>query len=38
LIKRAFEDLQKAKDEREVQEIRDRIERELAALRNGGER
>jgi hypothetical protein len=38
LIKRAFEDLQKAKDEREVQEIRDRIERELAALRTSGER
>lgn len=38
LIKRAFEDLQKAKDEREVQEIRDRIERELAALRSAGER
>jgi hypothetical protein len=38
LIKRAFEDLQKAKDEREVQEIRDRIERELAALRTAGER
>lgn len=33
LIKRAFEDLQKAKSEREVQEIRDRIERELASLK-----
>jgi hypothetical protein len=33
LIKWAFQDLQEAKDEREVQEIRDRIERELAALR-----
>jgi hypothetical protein len=33
LIKRAFEDLQKAKTEREIQDIRDRIERELSALR-----
>jgi len=33
LIKRAFEDLQKARSEREVQEIRDRIERELATLK-----
>jgi len=33
LVKWAFQDLQEAKDEREVQEIRDRIERELAALR-----
>jgi hypothetical protein len=38
LIKRAFEDLQKAKDEREIQEIRDRIERELAALTSGSAR
>lgn len=38
LIKRAFEDLQKAKDEQEIREIRDRIERELAALRYAGER
>jgi hypothetical protein len=34
LVKWAFQDLQEAKDEREVQEIRDRIERELAALRS----
>lgn len=33
LVKWAFQDLQEAKDEREVQEIRDRIERELAALK-----
>ena len=33
LIKRAFEEMKNAKDEREVQEIRARIERELAALR-----
>lgn len=33
LIKKAFEDLQKAKDEREIQEIRDRIDRELQALK-----
>ncbi len=38
LIKRAFEDLQKAKNEREIQEIRDRIERELAALRSAADR
>jgi len=38
LIKRAFEDLQKAKNEREIQEIRDRIERELAALRGAAGR
>jgi hypothetical protein len=38
LIKRAFEELQQAKDEREVQEIRDRIERELAALKGAAER
>jgi len=33
LVKRAFEDLQKAKSEREIQDIRDRIDRELATLR-----
>ena len=33
LLKRAFEELRVAKDEREAQEIRDRINRELAALR-----
>jgi hypothetical protein len=33
LIKKAFEDLQQAKDEREIQAIRDRIDRELAALK-----
>ena len=33
LVKRAFEDLQKAKSEREMQDIRDRIDRELATLR-----
>nr|PZN88283.1 MAG: hypothetical protein DIU54_02705 [Acidobacteriota bacterium] len=32
LIRRAFEDLQRAKDEREIQAIRDRIDRELAML------
>jgi hypothetical protein len=38
LIKRAFEDLQKAKTEREIEDIRDRIERELSALRGAGGR
>ena len=33
LVKKAIEDLKNAKSEREVQEIRDRIDRELAALR-----
>jgi hypothetical protein len=33
LVKKAIEDLQQAKDEREVDEIRARIERELSALR-----
>lgn len=33
LVKKAIEDLRNAKDEREVQAIRDRIERELASLR-----
>jgi hypothetical protein len=33
LLKKAFEQLRNAKDEREAQEIRDRINRELAALR-----
>jgi len=36
LVKKAVEDLKNAKSEREVQEIRDRIERELAALRPPG--
>jgi hypothetical protein len=36
LVKKAIEDLKNAKSEREVQEIRDRIERELAALRPPG--
>lgn len=38
LIKRAFEEIQQAKDEREVQQIRDRIERELATLKNASGR
>lgn len=38
LVKRAFEDLQKAKSEREIQDIRDRIDRELATLRPVGAR
>lgn len=38
LVKRAFEDLQRARDEREVQEIRDRIERELAVIKGAAER
>ncbi|ODS58633.1 MAG: hypothetical protein ABS36_03640 [Acidobacteria bacterium SCN 69-37] len=33
LVKRAFEEIQQAKSEREIQEIRDRIDRELAALK-----
>lgn len=33
LVRKAIEDLRNAKSDREVQEIRDRIERELAALR-----
>jgi hypothetical protein len=33
LVRKALEDLRNAKSDREVQEIRDRIERELAALR-----
>jgi len=36
IIKRALEDLRNARTEREVQEIRTRIDRELAALRGGG--
>lgn len=35
-IKRAIEDIRNARSEREVQEIRARIDRELAALRGGG--
>lgn len=38
LVKRAFEELQKAKTEREMQDIRDRIDRELATLRPVGAR
>jgi hypothetical protein len=38
LIKRAFEELQQAKTEREIQAIRDRIERELATLKNAERR
>ncbi len=34
LVKRAIKEMAQAKTEREIQEIRDRIERELAALRN----
>jgi hypothetical protein len=37
-IKRAIEDIKNARTEREVQEIRARIDRELAALRGGGEK
>jgi hypothetical protein len=33
VVKKAIEDLQQAKDAREVDDIRDRIERELSALR-----
>lgn len=36
VIKRAIEDIRNARTEREVQEIRARIERELAALKGGG--
>ena len=36
LIKKALEDLKQAKDSREIQEIRERINRELAALTNAG--
>lgn len=35
LVRRAIEDLQTAKSEKEVDEIRQRIERELAGLRRG---
>ena len=38
LVKRAFEDLQRARDEREIQEIRDRIERELAVIKGAAAR
>lgn len=37
VIKRAMEDLKNARTEHEVQEIRARIERELAALKGGGD-
>ena len=36
LVRKAMNDLGKAENEREVQEIRERIDRELAALRGGG--
>lgn len=36
LIKKAFEDLQEARTEAEIQQIRDRIDRELAALKSAG--
>jgi hypothetical protein len=36
IIKKAIEDLRNAKNDREVAEIRARIDRELAALRGGG--
>ena len=36
VIKRAIEDLRNARTEREVQEIRQRIDRELASLKGGG--
>ena len=36
IIKKAIEDLRNAKSDREVAEIRARIDRELAALRGGG--
>jgi hypothetical protein len=36
-IKRAIEDIKNARTEHEVQEIRARIDRELAALRGGGQ-
>ncbi|MEO7191794.1 MAG: hypothetical protein ABI051_12135 [Vicinamibacterales bacterium] len=35
LVRRAIEEIRSAKSEREVQEIRDRINRELAALKGG---
>jgi hypothetical protein len=35
LVRRAIEELQTAKSEKEIDEIRDRIERELSALRRG---
>jgi hypothetical protein len=38
LVKRAIEEMRNAKSEREIQEIRDRIERELEALRPSAER
>ena len=36
LLKKALEDVREAKTDREVQEIRERIDRELEALRGGG--
>jgi hypothetical protein len=38
LIKRAVEEIRQAKDQKEVQEIRDRIDRQLAALMTGKEK
>jgi hypothetical protein len=37
LIKKALNDISNARDEREIREIRARIDRELAALKGGGE-
>lgn len=36
LVKKGIEEIRNARDEKEIAEIRARIERELAALRNGG--
>jgi len=38
LIKKALEEIRNARTEREIQTIRERIDRELAALRGGGDR
>jgi hypothetical protein len=38
LVRKAFEDLQKAKTEREIQDVRDRIERELQQLKSASDR
>lgn len=38
LVKKAFQELQSAKTEREIQDIRDRIERELALIKGASER
>lgn len=36
LVKKGIEEIRSARNEKEIAEIRERIERELAALRNGG--